>query len=187
MPFRKTLAAARRRLFETAATPERLPPASLRPNAHILRRKFFHPIPIVRGICQGMRRDERLKWANPSGETSLIGTGGKLLRAPQRSANERGLQSHKKRPADLYSFILYYGRISSTIGTSDDPIRPVICRNLTLFGKGRPWQRSPINILTLIQESARSVRPTMRSGAWTMEILTACDIHRHGPGSSPLA
>jgi hypothetical protein len=54
-----------------------------------------------------MRRDERLKWANPSVETSLIGTGVKLLRAPQRSANERGLQSHKKRPADLYSFILY--------------------------------------------------------------------------------
>jgi hypothetical protein len=90
----------------------------------------------------------------------------------------------KSAKLDDYS---YYGRISSTIGTSDDPIRPVICRNSTLFGKGRPWQRSNINILTLTQESAKSIRITAPSEAWIMEIPTACDIHRHGLGSSPLA
>jgi hypothetical protein len=90
-------------------------------------------------------------------------------------------------PENRCLYLSYFDRISSTIGTSDDPIRAVIYPNLTLFGRGRPWQTPYINILTLIQESARSVRPTMRSKAWIMKILTPCDIHRHGPGSSLLA
>jgi hypothetical protein len=84
------------------------------------------------------------------------------------------------------SVLILWSNIA-TIGTSDDPIRPVTCRNSTLFGKGRPWQRSNINTSTLIREPAKQVWLTMRSEARTIEIRTACDIHRHGLGSPPLA
>jgi hypothetical protein len=58
---------------------------------------------------------------------------------------------------------------------------------LTLFGKGRPWQRLPINIMMLIRRSARSVNQDTRSEAWIMETREGCDIPLLGPGSSPLA